>query len=77
MTITPAPEEIPATSISAEDTLDMMERHFEPAFDQLGNSRLQNILEMDLPRPKALMSHHGYDVGQGAIAGTFFFTWKY
>ncbi|CCD61229.1 Secreted calsyntenin-1 [Caenorhabditis elegans] len=28
-----------------------------------------NILEMDLPRPKALLSHHGYDVGQGAIAG--------
>ncbi|EGT48329.1 CBN-CASY-1 protein [Caenorhabditis brenneri] len=30
---------------------------------------ISNILEMDLPRPKALLSHHGYDVGQGAIAG--------
>ncbi|CAI4227056.1 unnamed protein product [Auanema sp. JU1783] len=59
-------------SNSAEDTLDsldMIERRFEPAFDQLGSSRLQNILEMDLPRPKALMSHHGYEVGQGAVAG--------
>uniref|UniRef100_A0A915DJJ1 Calsyntenin C-terminal domain-containing protein n=1 Tax=Ditylenchus dipsaci TaxID=166011 RepID=A0A915DJJ1_9BILA len=25
---------------------------------------------MDLPRPKALLSHHGYEVGsQGAVAG--------
>ncbi|KJH52596.1 hypothetical protein DICVIV_01181 [Dictyocaulus viviparus] len=51
------------------DGLDMLGRHFEPALDQLGSSRLQNILEMDLPRPKALLSHHGYEVGQGAIAG--------
>lgn len=70
MTITPSEgEDNSLPSISAEDTLEIMERHFEPAFDQLGSSRLQNILEMDLPRPKALMSHHGYDVGQGAIAG--------
>ncbi|CAL2032319.1 unnamed protein product [Caenorhabditis brenneri] len=54
---------------TALDSLELIERHFEPAFDQLGSSRLQNILEMDLPRPKALLSHHGYDVGQGAIAG--------
>ncbi|CAJ0959785.1 unnamed protein product, partial [Mesorhabditis belari] len=50
-------------------TLDVIEKHFEPSFDQLGASRLQNILEMDLPRPKALLSHHGYDMGQGAVAG--------
>jgi hypothetical protein len=45
-------------------------KHFEPsAFDQLGANRLQNILEMDLPRPKALLSHRGYEMGQGAVAG--------
>jgi len=45
-------------------------KHFEPsAFDQLGSNRLQNILEMDLPRPKALLSHRGYEMGQGAVAG--------
>lgn len=45
-------------------------KRFEPsAFDQLGANRLQNILEMDLPRPKALLSHRGYDIGQGAVAG--------
>lgn len=33
----------------------------------------QNILEMELPRPKALLSHHGYDMGgQGAVAGEHF-----
>uniref|UniRef100_A0A914I537 Cadherin domain-containing protein n=1 Tax=Globodera rostochiensis TaxID=31243 RepID=A0A914I537_GLORO len=38
-------------------------------FDQLSASnRLQNILEMDLPRPKALHAN-GYEMGQGAIAG--------
>ncbi|KAI6242708.1 hypothetical protein M3Y99_00176600 [Aphelenchoides fujianensis] len=39
-------------------------------FVTLGANRLQNILEMDLPRPKALLSHHGYEMGQGAIAGS-------
>lgn len=24
---------------------------------------------MDLPRPKALLSHRGYEMGQGALAG--------
>lgn len=47
------------------------EPQLEPAFDQIGGNRLKNLLEMDLPRPKALVSHHPYDVGQGAIAGTF------
>ena len=42
--------------------------HLEvPSFDQLGANRLQNILEMDLPRPKALLGHHEF--GQGAVAG--------
>ncbi|KAI6196910.1 hypothetical protein M3Y94_01163600 [Aphelenchoides besseyi] len=52
------------------DENDLIKR-FEPsAFDQLGANRLQNILEMDLPRPKALLSHHGYEMGQqGAFAG--------
>jgi hypothetical protein len=47
-----------------------------PAADEYSNSdRLQSILEMDLPRPKALVSHHAaasgaFDVGgQSAIAG--------
>uniref|UniRef100_A0A8R1I3A4 Cadherin domain-containing protein n=1 Tax=Caenorhabditis japonica TaxID=281687 RepID=A0A8R1I3A4_CAEJA len=71
-TETPVAQPIQFTFNSGEtalDSLELIERHFEPAFDQLGSSRLQNILEMDLPRPKALLSHHGYDVGQGAIAG--------
>jgi hypothetical protein len=52
------------------DKTDLL-KHFEPsAFDQLGANRLQNILEMDLPRPKALLSHRGgYEMGQGAVAG--------
>lgn len=54
-----------------EDEFAKLEKHFEPALDQFSANRLQNILEMDLPRPKALLSHHGYDVGQGAIAGNF------
>lgn len=45
------------------------EMQMEPAFDQIGGNRLQNLLELDLPRPKALISHHGYDAGQGPIAG--------
>ncbi|KIH59919.1 hypothetical protein ANCDUO_09835 [Ancylostoma duodenale] len=73
MSIGPSSSDAPAaesaSSTESLDSLDMLERHFEPAFDQLGSSRLQNILEMDLPRPKALLSHHGYEVGQGAIAG--------
>lgn len=56
--------------IDAEELDKDFVKHFEPsAFDQLGANRLQNILEMDLPRPKALLSHRGYDVGQGALAG--------
>lgn len=44
------------------------EKHFEQQYDLLGANRLQNILEMDLPRPKALLSHHGY-AAQGVVAG--------
>ncbi|KAK0394988.1 hypothetical protein QR680_001047 [Steinernema hermaphroditum] len=54
----------PAALLTEEE----VEKHFEPTFDQLGSNRLQNILEMDLPRPKSLLSHH-YEVGDGAIAG--------
>jgi len=68
---------IPTTSSSNEDeseegggdSLNRMVKHFEPEFDQLSANRLQNILEMDLPRPKALLSNQGYEVGQSAIAG--------
>uniref|UniRef100_A0A1I8EBB1 Cadherin domain-containing protein n=3 Tax=Wuchereria bancrofti TaxID=6293 RepID=A0A1I8EBB1_WUCBA len=56
--------EIPITEILDDDE----EIQVDPAFDRIGGNRLQNLLEMDLPRPKALMSHHGYGV-QGAIAG--------
>lgn len=59
----PQPTEPPNTEFAEEEV------QVEPAFDQIGGNRLQNLLEMDLPRPKTLMSHHGYDVGQGAIAG--------
>ena len=47
-----------------------MLKHFEPEFDQLSANRLQNILEMDLPRPKALLSQE-YESGQNSIAGQF------
>ncbi|MFH4982988.1 hypothetical protein AB6A40_009697 [Gnathostoma spinigerum] len=46
-----------------------VEHQLDTSFDQIGSNRLQHILEMDLPRPKALLSHHGYDVGQRAVAG--------
>ena len=48
----------------------LREKYYEPSFDQLGANRLQNILEMDLPRPKALLSHHGYDGAQSGVAGS-------
>ncbi|CAJ0576420.1 unnamed protein product, partial [Mesorhabditis spiculigera] len=69
MSVTPAQVPLPTDAPVTAPPLDVLEKHFEPAFDQLGSSRLQNILEMDLPRPKALLSHHGYDMGQGAVAG--------
>ncbi|GMR36055.1 hypothetical protein PMAYCL1PPCAC_06250, partial [Pristionchus mayeri] len=57
-------------SSSSEEAAGPASKHYEPSFDQIGGSRLQNILEMELPRPKALLSHHGYDMGgQGAVAG--------
>uniref|UniRef100_A0A0R3S206 Calsyntenin-1 n=1 Tax=Elaeophora elaphi TaxID=1147741 RepID=A0A0R3S206_9BILA len=58
--------ESPVTEIFDDNDDD--EVQVDPAFDRIGGNRLQNLLEMDLPRPKALMSHHGYGV-QGAIAG--------
>ncbi|CEF71571.1 Calsyntenin-1 [Strongyloides ratti] len=48
---------------------DDFEKHFEPTFDQSGSNRLQNILELDLPRPKALYKMGQGAMGQGAIAG--------
>ena len=53
-------------SIESEEDVLKFGKQFEPSFE---SNRLQNILEMDLPRPKALLSHRGYEVGQGAIAG--------
>lgn len=69
------PDEPSSTAIEDQEIL-KLEKHFEPSFDRLGTNRLQNILEMDLPRPKALLgSHHGYDMSQGSVAGKkrFFF----
>ncbi|GMT13769.1 hypothetical protein PFISCL1PPCAC_5066, partial [Pristionchus fissidentatus] len=68
----PAPALPSASDDSAQQdssSEEQLTKHYEPAFDQIGGSRLQNILEMELPRPKALLSHHGYDMGQGAVAG--------
>lgn len=63
------PDEPSSTAIEDQEIL-KLEKHFEPSFDRLGANRLQNILEMDLPRPKALLgSHHGYDMSQGSVAG--------
>ncbi|MCP9262152.1 CAlSYntenin/Alcadein [Dirofilaria immitis] len=56
--------ELPITEILDDDE----EMQVDPSFDRIGGNRLQNLLEMDLPRPKALVSHHGYGM-QGAIAG--------
>lgn len=64
-------DSLESDSVEDED-FSKLEKHFEPSLDQFSANRLQNILEMDLPRPKALVGHHGYDVGQGAIAGTYF-----
>lgn len=57
-------------SSTGNEDQEILEKHFEPSFDQFGANRLQNILEMDLPRPKALLgSHHRYDISQGSVAG--------
>ena len=64
----PAPVKTPAPE-TVERLGDDDEQQLEMSFDHVGGSRLQNILEMDLPRPKALLGHHAYDAGQGAIAG--------
>ena len=53
-------------SIENDEELLKFGKQFEQPFE---SNRLQNILEMDLPRPKALLSHRGYEVGQGAVAG--------
>ncbi|VDO74218.1 unnamed protein product [Onchocerca flexuosa] len=61
--------ELPATTeaINEDNEVDSAIQ-VDPAFDQIGSNRLQNFLEMDLPRPKALLSHHKYGV-QNALAG--------
>lgn len=60
----------PSSAAIEEYQVLKLDKHFEPSFDQLGANRLQNILEMDLPRPKALLSHHSYDnASQGLVAG--------
>ncbi|VDK86923.1 unnamed protein product, partial [Onchocerca ochengi] len=60
--------ELPVTEArTADDEVDSAIQ-VDPAFDQIGANRLQNLLEMDLPRPKALLSHHKYGV-QNALAG--------
>lgn len=59
-----------STELPVTEILDSDEVQVDPAFDRIGGNRLQNLLEMDLPRPKALMSHHGYGV-QGAVAGKY------
>lgn len=45
------------------------EHDAEPGLEQINNNRLQNILEMDLPRPNALISRHGHAASQGVLAG--------
>ncbi|VDN59109.1 unnamed protein product [Dracunculus medinensis] len=44
------------------------EHDAEPGLEQINNNRLQNILEMDLPRPNALISRHGHAASQGVLA---------
>ncbi len=58
------------TTTTTEESLFGDEQQLEMNFDHVGGNRLQNILEMDLPRPKVLLGHHAYDAGQGAIAGS-------
>jgi hypothetical protein len=76
--------QVDSTEAENNDPLDRMVKHFEPSFDQMGANRLQNILEMDLPRPKGNkkrnkqvsaisdtnLALHGYDTNQtSSIAG--------
>lgn len=56
-------------NLETEKTSEFKQRFEASAFDKLGANRLQNILEMDLPRPKALLSHRSYEMGRGAVAG--------
>ncbi|VDK67035.1 unnamed protein product [Litomosoides sigmodontis] len=57
-----------STESPVTEILDDDEMQVDPSFDRISGNRLQNLLEMDLPPPRALTSHHGYGV-QGAIAG--------
>uniref|UniRef100_A0A914X2J0 Cadherin domain-containing protein n=1 Tax=Plectus sambesii TaxID=2011161 RepID=A0A914X2J0_9BILA len=77
----PKPQEVPAIPAEPQPAAAVeepaktvveaveLEHEKEPVIDEVNSHRLQNILEMDLPRPKAMLNHRGYDVGQGAIAG--------
>ncbi|VDN05975.1 unnamed protein product [Thelazia callipaeda] len=58
----PQTTQAPVTQILDEEV------QMEHAFDRIGGNRLQNLLEMDFPRPKALISR-GYDSGRGTVAG--------
>uniref|UniRef100_A0A7E4ZS07 Calsyntenin-1 n=1 Tax=Panagrellus redivivus TaxID=6233 RepID=A0A7E4ZS07_PANRE len=59
-------DSIDAEALTESNETPKFGKAYEPSFE---SNRLQNILEMDLPRPKALLSHRGYEVGQGAVAG--------
>jgi hypothetical protein len=76
----PKAQEVPALPVEPQPAaveeapqklMAVVEHEKEPVVEEVNSHRLQNILEMDLPRPKAMLNHRGYDVGQGAIAGNY------
>lgn len=63
-----------STESAVTEILDDDEIQVDPAFDRFGGNRFQSLLEMDLPRPRALASsHHEYET-QGVVAGKAIFS---
>lgn len=51
-----------------EEVIEPVDPQFDPVLGHFGGNRLQNILELDMPRSSAFISQQ-YDGSQGAVAG--------
>ena len=57
------------TEPQGEDVIEPIDPQFDPVLGHFGGNRLQNVLELDVPRTSAFVSQQ-YDGSQGAVAGT-------
>lgn len=61
--------EVPKPSeTQLEEVIEPLDPQFDPVLGHFGSNRLQNILELDMPRSGAFISQQ-YDGSQGAVAG--------